>query len=104
MPTPAPATRALKALGEDIGTWRRLCRLTVAQVAERAGVSPSTVVSVGHGRGASLANTLRIARALGILDQLSGALDPHATDVGRLRADEALPQRVRHPRPAASQT
>jgi len=97
--TPVSVQRALAALGEDAATWRRLRRLTVAQVADRAGVSPATVVSLEHGRGTSLENTLRIARALGVLDSLVHSIDPYETDVGRLRADEALPQRVRHPRP-----
>jgi hypothetical protein len=44
-------------------------------------------------------NVLRVARALGVLDQIAAAMDPYATDVGRLRSEEQLPQRVRHPRP-----
>ena len=40
-------------------------------------------------------NLLRVARALGVLDLLTKALDPYDTDVGRLRADEELPTRVR---------
>ncbi|HBJ72834.1 MAG TPA: transcriptional regulator, partial [Actinobacteria bacterium] len=39
---------------------------------------------------------LRVARVLGVLDLLTGQLDPYSTDLGRLRADEALPIRVRH--------
>jgi hypothetical protein len=42
---------------------------------------------------------LRVTRALGVLDSLVEALDPYVTDVGRLRSEEALPQRVRQPRP-----
>lgn len=38
---------------------------------------------------------LRVARALGVLELLTKALDPYATDVGRLRAEEKLPTRVR---------
>ena len=38
---------------------------------------------------------LRIFRALGVLDSVPRALDPYETEVGRLRADEQLPQRVR---------
>jgi hypothetical protein len=52
-----------------------------------------------NGDGASLENVLRVARALGVLDSLVTALDPYATDVGRLRSQEALPERVRPPRP-----
>jgi hypothetical protein len=40
-------------------------------------------------------NLLRILRALGIHDLLSDALDPLASDIGRLRAAEGLPRRVR---------
>ena len=97
-PTPPAVARALTALGEDISTWRRLRRLTSAQVAERAGLSRSTVASLENGKGASLENTLRIARALGVLDELAASIDPYATDVGRLRSEEILPKRVRHRR------
>lgn len=93
--TPVAVTRALGRLGEDLGKWRRLRQLTAVQVADRAGVSRDTVLRAEKGAGISLENLLRIARALGVLDQLTGALDPYATDVGRLRADESLPMRVR---------
>lgn len=94
--TPAPVTRSLRRIGEDLATWRKLRRLTAAEVADRAGVGVNTVLRLEKGEGATLENVLRIARALGVLDSLTIALDPYATDVGRLRADEALPQRVRH--------
>jgi hypothetical protein len=44
-------------------------------------------------------NLLRVARVLGVLDNLVAALDPYATDLGRLRSQEALPERVHPPRP-----
>ena len=98
-PTPIPVQRALRELGEDIVTWRKLQRLTAAQVADRAGVDVKTLRSIEHGEGStSLENTLRVARAVGVLHKLAAALDPFATDVGRLRADERLPTRVRRPR------
>jgi transcriptional regulator with XRE-family HTH domain len=93
--TPVAVARALDGLGRDLGTWRKLRHLTVEQVADRAGVSRSTVLRLESGQGASLENLLRVARALGVLDLLTKALDPYATDVGRLRADEELPTRVR---------
>jgi hypothetical protein len=40
-------------------------------------------------------NLLRVLRGLGVLDSLPKALDPYETDIGRLRSDERLPQRVR---------
>jgi transcriptional regulator with XRE-family HTH domain len=70
----------------------------MAEVADRAGVGISTVQRLESGEGASLDNLLRVARALGLLEELASALDPYETDVGRLRADEVLPIRVRHPK------
>ncbi|HEY5193276.1 MAG TPA: helix-turn-helix transcriptional regulator [Solirubrobacteraceae bacterium] len=76
--------------------WRKLRGLTQAQLADRAGVSRDTLARLEGGEGGvSLENLLRILRALGILDSLPKALDPYETDLGRLRADEQLPRRVR---------
>lgn len=96
--TPVAVTRSLRRLGEDLTSWRKLRDLTAAEVADRAGVGVNTVLRLEKGNGATLENVLRIARALGVLDALATALDPYATDLGRLRADETLPRRVRHRR------
>lgn len=74
----------MRVMGGDLATWRRLRRLTAAQVADRAGVSRKTVENVERGRGSTLESLLRVARALGVLDQVTGAFDPYATDVGRV--------------------
>jgi transcriptional regulator with XRE-family HTH domain len=95
---PAPIVRSMRTVGEDLNTWRKLRQLTAAEVADRAGVGVNTVLRLERGGGATLENVLRIARVLGVLDGLVSALDPYATDVGRLRADESLPERVRHRR------
>jgi transcriptional regulator with XRE-family HTH domain len=95
-PTPAAVSRSLVTIGAHLGTWRRLNQLTAAQVADRAGIGLNTVLRLERGEGATLENLLRVARALGVLDQLTTAIDPYATDVGRLRAEHALPRRVRH--------
>lgn len=96
--TPTAVSRSLRRLGEDLSTWRKLRQLTASEVADRAGVGVSTVLRLEKGDGATLENVLRVARALGVLKALTDALDPRATDLGRLRADEALPERVRHRR------
>ena len=93
--TPAAVSRSMRTLGEDLNAWRRLRRLTVEEVADRAGVGRSTVLRLEAGGGSTLENTLRVARALGVLDALTKSVDPYDTDIGRLRADEILPQRVR---------
>ncbi|MEA9984390.1 hypothetical protein [Subtercola sp. RTI3] len=36
-------------------------------------------------------------RSLGILQQVVESVDPYSSDVGRLRSDDILPQRVRRP-------
>jgi transcriptional regulator with XRE-family HTH domain len=99
--TPIAVANGQRRIGEDLGTWRRLRRLTAAQVADRAGISRYTVMRLENGEGATMENLLRVARALGVLDQLVEAVDPYKTDVGRLRSEEALPERVRPPRPGS---
>jgi transcriptional regulator with XRE-family HTH domain len=97
--TPAAVASSQRRIGEHIATWRKLRQLTAAQVADRAGISRHTVMRLENGEGASMENLLRVARALGVLDALVAALDPYATDLGRLRSQEALPERVRPSRP-----
>lgn len=93
--SPIAVMRAMNDMGESIGTWRRLRELTVAEAADRAGVSVSTLQRLEHGQGGTVETLLRVARALGILDQVTASVDPMSTDVGRLRAGQALPTRVR---------
>ena len=97
--TPAAVASGQRRLGEDLATWRKLRWLTVAQVADHAAISRYTVMRLENGAGATMENLLRVARALGVLELLVAALDPYRTDVGRLRSEEALPERVRPRRP-----
>ena len=96
--TLAAVASAQRRIGEQLATWRKLRQLTAAQVADRAGISRYTVMRLESGEGASMENLLRVARALGVLDTMVSALDPYATDWGRLRSQETLPERVRPPR------
>jgi transcriptional regulator with XRE-family HTH domain len=83
-------------VADDVAAWRKLRGLTQAQLADRSGVSRDTLVRLeGGGGGVSVENLLRVLRALGVLDSVPKALDPYETDIGRLRADEQLPRRVR---------
>ena len=93
---PPSIRRALRDVADDASVWRKLRGLTQAQLADRAGVSRDTVVRLeGGDGGVSIENLLRVLRALGVLDSIVTALDPYATDVGRMRANEQLPRRVR---------
>lgn len=93
---PPAVRRALRGVADDVAVWRRLRGLTQVQLADRAGVSRDTLTRLeGGDGGVSTENLLRILRALGILDSVADALDPYASDIGRFRSEQQLPQRVR---------
>lgn len=94
--TPPPVRRAQRSLADSIATWRKLRGLTQAQLADRADVSRGVIrrLEAGDG-GVGVENLLRILRGLGIQDLLTEALDPLASDIGRLRSHQELPRRVR---------
>jgi len=95
-PSPLPVRRALREVGGSLQTWRKLRGLTQGQLADRAGVTRMTIVRMEQGDGAVRTEILlRVAHALGVLDGLPRALDPYESDLGRLRADDRLPKRVR---------
>jgi len=94
--TPIAVGRGLRELGAHVLTWRKLQRLTANEVAERAGISRDTLRSIEQGTGtASTENLFRVMRALGVLEAFVASADPYTTDIGKLRADEVLPVRVR---------
>ena len=95
-PLPVRTRHAAVQLGEQLLTWRKLQRLTAQQLSERAGINRGTLRRLEHGDpSVGLDTFLNVVRALGQLDRLVTALDPYETDIGRARADEALPTRVR---------
>ncbi len=101
---PPPLRRALRSLSEDVVTWRKLRGLTQAQLADRSNVSRGTLHRLEKGDGGvTTENLLRVLRGLGILDNLSRAIDPYGSDIGRLRSEQRLPGRVR-PRPVKEQS
>jgi len=83
-------------LGDNIRTWRKLLGLKAEQVAERADISLATYSKIENGhQGVSLSKFLAVLRALGLLDKVELATDPYESDLGRARADQLLPKRVR---------
>lgn len=95
-PLPVRVRRSAVEIGDHVVAWRKLQNLTAEQVAERAGISRTTLRRLEHGDpGVGFDVFLGVARALGQLDRIVEALDPYETDLGRARADETLPQRVR---------
>jgi transcriptional regulator with XRE-family HTH domain len=94
--TSARIFRATRQIGDNLTAWRKLQSLTAAQVADRAGVSRTTLSKLEHGEGGvSLGVVLEVLRALGQLDAVVEATDPYKSDLGRIRASQGLPQRVR---------
>lgn len=95
-PEPARTRLIAQRIGAHLTTWRKLQSLTAEQVADRAGISRDTLRRLEKGETTvGLAVFLNVARVLGTLDRVVDALDPYETDIGRARADTALPKRVR---------
>lgn len=95
-PTPRRTLAAGVKLGEQLQLWRKLLGLPAQVVAERAGISRSTLTRLEHGKvKVGLDSFLNVCAALGILEQVVTATDPYETDFGRARADQLVPQRVR---------
>lgn len=95
-PLTARTRRAARTIGEHVVSWRKLLGLTAEQVADRAGISRSTLRRLEHGDpSVGLDVFLNVVRVLGPLEDFVASLDPYETDLGRARADQTLPKRVR---------
>lgn len=95
-PAPLPVRRTVRELADHVRSWRKLRGLTQDQLAQRAGVTRRTISRIERAdQAVGLETWLRVLHALGILGGLAQAIDPFQSDVGRLRADERLPDRVR---------
>ncbi|WP_166969857.1 helix-turn-helix domain-containing protein [Brevibacterium atlanticum] len=88
--------RRLGEIGTSVRQWRLMQSLKAEEVAERAGISRSTLQKIERGEpGVSVGAVLSVMQALGQLDHIVEAFDPLSTDIGRLRSAEKLPSRVR---------
>ena len=93
---PLPVERALRRLGQDISTARRMRRLSQEDLARRIGPALSTVRRLEDGYpGTALHTFLRALQVLGRLDAMTRVMamehDAHGMELIR----ERLPQRVR---------
>lgn len=95
-PTTIKTKLAARQIGENIATWRKLYGLTSQDLADKAAVSRATISRLENGDPTvSFETFLNACRALSTLDAVVEATDPYETDLGRIRADQTLPQRVR---------
>jgi len=85
-------------LGDKIRRWRMVRGLPAATLADRAGITVSTLRKIENGLGENvrLGALLSVARALGINRALLDSIEPLNTEIGRLRADQM--NRKRAPR------
>lgn len=92
------AARTARTLGDYVSTFRRLQGLTAAQVADRAGISRTTLRKLEQGDATvGLDVFLEVCRVLGILDFLVAGMNPYETALGQALAEQnlPLPKRVR---------
>ena len=85
----------LKVIGENLAAQRKLLNLRAEDVALRAGVTTSTISKIENGKPVGIVEMLKTLRILGLSDDVVAATDPYNKDVGKLRALEKLPERVR---------
>ena len=93
--TPIPVARAMRDVAANLNLARRQQRINIELLAQRANLSVPTVRTVLNDGKGSFENFLRIARVLGLLDTVVAGTDPLNTPIGKLRADQDAPLRVR---------
>jgi DNA-binding XRE family transcriptional regulator len=95
---PIPVISALRKLGQDINDARRRRRITAQLMAQRAGLSRSTIGKIEKGDPTtSMGSYGAVLFVLGMEKRLSDLVDSIHDLVGRRLEDENLPKRVRIP-------
>lgn len=95
---PIPVKMALRKFGQDISAARRRRRITMELMAERAGVSRTTIGKIEKGdSGTSLGAYASVLFVLGMTNRLRDLVDAAHDLTGLQLAEESLPQRVRLP-------
>lgn len=93
--TPIPVSRAMRTIAANLSLARRQQRITLELLAERANLSVPTVRRLLNEGAGTFENFLRVARILGLLQGVEYATDPLNTPIGRARAEQDVPKRVR---------
>lgn len=95
--TPIPVSRALRKLGEDLKNARKRRRITTKLVAERAGISRTTLTHIEKGSaGVSIGAYAKVLFTLGLIAHLADMADIQFDKLGQTLETECLPQRIRH--------
>lgn len=93
----------LTELGRRLSRYRIDARMTQQALADRAGISKSTLERIEAGAPSQLPNLIRVLRALDMLPALDHAIPPPAPrPMELLRNQHKAPQRVRKTRSQTS--
>lgn len=98
---PIRVERALKKLGADIRDARKRRRIPVRVMAERALISPTTLVKIERGDpGTAIGFYASVLFVLDLANRLGEIVDVSTDTVGLALADQNLPERIRWPKQA----
>lgn len=90
-PLSSRARRTARTLGEYLATFRRLQGLTAELVADRAGISRTTLRKLEQGDASvGLDVFLEVSRVLGVLDFVLDGMNPYETALGQALAQQQL--------------
>lgn len=93
---PLPLARALRKFGADLKDARRLRRISVTVMAERASISRVTLNKIEKGDpGVSFGSYAIVLFILGLTHRLSDLVDLKNDEVGLELAEQELPKRIR---------
>jgi len=99
MELPIPVRKALRKLGQDISDARRRRRIPIVLMAERAGISRSTVIKIEKGDpSVFFGGYAAVLFVLGLTNRLSELVDAQHDLVGRTLEEENLPKRIYLPK------
>lgn len=93
----SPKTKpALERLGQDVRNARLRRGIAVADLAVRAGTSPSSIARLERGdRGVAIGTLADVLVVLGLLERLSDLVDVRKDDLGLALTTEHGPRRGR---------
>jgi transcriptional regulator with XRE-family HTH domain len=96
---PLPVKRAIEKFARDLALARRRRRFSQASMAERIGISVSSLRRLEKGDPSlSWGTVARAVHLMGGLDKLGDLLDTAKDDIGLVLMDEQLPQRIHRKR------
>jgi transcriptional regulator with XRE-family HTH domain len=96
---PIPVVSALRKFGQDLNDARRRRRISMALMAERAGIAVNTLAKIERGDpAASMAAYASVLFVLGMTGRLRDLADASRDLTGLMLEEEHLPKRIRYPK------